>query len=158
LGGAPKAAREGACAPHPVEYGSLLTKIEAVLLEHCQRLLVHRVAKPTANLDALLLIDALNLLKPFRLAYPQAVDGTERLDQALRQALVDALVAQGVPGDFSFITQQHGMFSFSGLTKEQVETLREKHAIYIVGSGRINVAGMTPDNMDRLCDAIADIL
>jgi len=84
LGGAPKAAREGACAPHPVECGSLLTKIEVVLLEHCQRLLVHRVAKPTSNLDALLLIDALNLLKPFRLAYPQAIDGTERLDQALR--------------------------------------------------------------------------
>ena len=96
LGGAPKAAREGEGAPHPVEYGSLLTKIEVVLLEHCQRLLVHRVAKPTANLDALLLIDALNLLKPFRPAYPQAIDGTERLDQALRQALVDSRQLQPV--------------------------------------------------------------
>jgi aspartate/tyrosine/aromatic aminotransferase len=44
------------------------------------------------------------------------------------------------------------------LTKEQVEELREKHAIYIVGSGRINVAGMTEANMGRLCDAIASVL
>ena len=62
----------------------------------------------------------------------------------MRQQLVDSLAAQGVPGDYSFITQQRGMFSFSGLTKDQVDTLREKHAIYIVGSGRINVAGLTP--------------
>ena len=50
------------------------------------------------------------------------------------------------------------MFSFSGLTKEQVDKLREKYAIYIVGSGRINVAGMTEANMDRLCEAIASVL
>ena len=56
------------------------------------------------------------------------------------------------------IIEQRGMFSFSGLTKEQVEELREKHAIYIVGSGRINVAGMTEANMGRLCDAIASVL
>jgi aspartate/tyrosine/aromatic aminotransferase len=44
------------------------------------------------------------------------------------------------------------------LTKEQVEELREKYAIYIVGSGRINVAGMTEANMDRLCEAVASVL
>ena len=46
----------------------------------------------------------------------------------------------------------------SGLTPEQVETLKEQYAIYIVGSGRINVAGMTENNMDYLCQAIADVL
>ena len=50
------------------------------------------------------------------------------------------------------------MFSFSGLNKEQVEELREKHSVYIVGSGRINVAGMTTNNMDALCSAIAEVL
>jgi aspartate/tyrosine/aromatic aminotransferase len=50
------------------------------------------------------------------------------------------------------------MFSFSGLTKEQVNALRERHSVYIVGSGRINVAGVTPGNADRLCQAIADVL
>lgn len=81
----------------------------------------------------------------------------ERIKQ-MRQLFVDTLKAKGVEQDFSFITRQNGMFSMSGLNKEQVETLREKYAIYIVGSGRINVAGMTPDNMDRLCGAIAEVL
>jgi aspartate/tyrosine/aromatic aminotransferase len=76
----------------------------------------------------------------------------------MRHLFVDTLKAKGVARDFSFITQQRGMFSFSGLTKEQVGELRDKHAIYIVGSGRINVAGMTKANMDRLCEAIASVL
>jgi aspartate/tyrosine/aromatic aminotransferase len=50
------------------------------------------------------------------------------------------------------------MFSFSGLTPEQVKALRERHAVYVVGSGRISVAGMTEGNMDYLCHAIADVL
>jgi aspartate/tyrosine/aromatic aminotransferase len=76
----------------------------------------------------------------------------------IRELFVMTLKAKGVPGDYSFITRQRGMFSFSGLTREQVETLREKHAIYIVGSGRINVAGITAENCDPLCAAIADVV
>jgi aspartate/tyrosine/aromatic aminotransferase len=71
---------------------------------------------------------------------------------------VETLKAKGVKTDFSFIMRQTGMFSFSGLNKQQVETLRSKYAIYIVGSGRINVAGMTEANMDRLCTAIAEVM
>lgn len=76
----------------------------------------------------------------------------------MRQLFVETLKAKGVDRDFSFITRQKGMFSFSGLTKDQVNTLREKDALYIVGSGRINVAGMTPSNMDRVCSVIAAVL
>jgi aspartate/tyrosine/aromatic aminotransferase len=50
------------------------------------------------------------------------------------------------------------MFSFSGLTPVQVDQLKNDHSIYIVGSGRINVAGMTENNMDRLCTAIASVI
>ena len=50
------------------------------------------------------------------------------------------------------------MFSFSGLTEEQVLKLRNDYSIYIVNSGRINVAGMTIDNMSRLCESIVDVL
>ena len=50
------------------------------------------------------------------------------------------------------------MFSYSGLTPAQVQALRERHSVYIVGSGRINVAGMTEPNMDYLCTAIVDVL
>ncbi len=60
--------------------------------------------------------------------------------------------------DWLFITKQTGMFSFSGLKPEQVDALREKHGIYIVRDGRINVAGMSADSMDRLCDAIVAVL
>jgi len=60
--------------------------------------------------------------------------------------------------DFSFIEKQNGMFSFSGLAPEQVDRLREEHAVYAVRSGRINVAGITPGNADALCDAITAVL
>ena len=76
----------------------------------------------------------------------------------MRKLFVETLKAKGVARDFSFLTKQKGMFSFSGLNKDQVEALRSKYAIYIVGSGRINVAGMTRGNMDALCSAIADVL
>lgn len=76
----------------------------------------------------------------------------------MRKLLVKKLAEHGVPGDFSFIERQRGMFSFSGLTKDQVDTLRNKHAIYIVGSGRINVAGITEKNVDPLCKAIAEVV
>ncbi len=72
----------------------------------------------------------------------------------MRSLLVERLAAAGVPGDYAFITAQKGMFSFSGLTKDQVQRLRDEHAIYIVGSGRINVAGITEANIDRLASAI----
>ncbi len=76
----------------------------------------------------------------------------------MRSLLVEKLAEHGAPGDYSFIKQQRGMFSFSGLTKDQVEQLRANDSIYIVGSGRINVAGISPANVDRLCQAIAQVL
>ena len=60
--------------------------------------------------------------------------------------------------DFSFIQAQRGIFSRTGLSSEQVDTLRDEHAIYLVRDGRMNVAGMTENNVDRLCEAIASIL
>jgi len=76
----------------------------------------------------------------------------------MRHLFVKTLKEKGVEQDFSTIIEQRGMFSFSGLTKEQVTQLRGHNSIYIVDSGRINVAGMTPDNMDRLCEAIKSVL
>jgi len=76
----------------------------------------------------------------------------------MRDLFVTTLKAEGVTRDFGFIAHQNGMFSFSGLTKAQVTQLKEEYAIYIVGSGRISVAGMTKSNMIPLCKAIAAIL
>ncbi len=76
----------------------------------------------------------------------------------MRGMFVESLKNKGVDRDFAFIRRQRGMFSFSGLSPEQVEALRTQHSIYLVGSGRINVAGMTPANMEYLCSAIAAVL
>ena len=76
----------------------------------------------------------------------------------MRSLFVETLKKKGIKRDFSFIARQRGMFSFSGLTGTQVDSLRSRYSIYVVSSGRLNVAGMTNDNMDRLCEAIADVL
>ena len=76
----------------------------------------------------------------------------------MRGALVDGLRQHGATQDFSFISQQKGMFSFSGLDAAQVERLKSEHAVYVVGSGRINVAGVTPDRLDALCKAVVSVL
>lgn len=77
---------------------------------------------------------------------------------AMRRLFVESIRAKGVRQDFAFVRDQKGMFSMSGLSKEQIQKLREKYAIYIVESGRINVSGMTEANMPTLCDAIARVL
>ncbi len=76
----------------------------------------------------------------------------------MRTELVKKLEEHRVPGDYSFIQRQRGMFSFSGLTKPQVERLRDEFAIYVVGSGRINVAGLTPDNINRVAECIGAVV
>ncbi|MFT5112503.1 MAG: aspartate/tyrosine/aromatic aminotransferase [Parasphingorhabdus sp.] len=76
----------------------------------------------------------------------------------MRVGLADGLASRGVDRDYSFIKQQKGMFSFAGITPAQVDRMREVHHVYAVGSGRINVGGITPADMDTLCDAIADVL
>lgn len=81
----------------------------------------------------------------------------DRINQ-MRHLFVETLNEKGVKQDFSFIANQRGMFSFSGLTPDHVKALREQFGVYIVGSGRISVAGMTAGNMDYLCEAIAAVL
>jgi len=76
----------------------------------------------------------------------------------VRRNFVSTLAEKGVTRDFSFISRQRGMFSYSGLNPEQVKRLREEHAIYLVGSGRINVAGINEQNLGPLCAAIAEVL
>lgn len=76
----------------------------------------------------------------------------------MRSLLVKTLKDRGVEQDFSFIERQNGMFSFSGLSREQVSKMREESGVYAVDSGRFNVAAMTTGNMDALCEAIAAVI
>jgi len=76
----------------------------------------------------------------------------------LRRLLVDKLTERDAPRDFSFITRERGMFSFLGISKEQVIRLREEFHIYMVESSRINVAGVNRSNADTVADAIVAVL
>ena len=76
----------------------------------------------------------------------------------LRNLFIDTMKSTGTGHDFEFLRPQNGMFSFSGLTPMHVDELRTKHSIYIVGSGRINVAGMVESKMPALCKAVASVL
>ncbi len=78
--------------------------------------------------------------------------------QQLRDQMVQKLSERGAKRDFSFIKRQNGMFSFTGLTPDQVKKLKEDYGIYMVGSGRINIAGMSNRNIDKVCDAITAVI
>jgi aromatic-amino-acid transaminase len=81
----------------------------------------------------------------------------ERIQQ-MRGKFVDALREKGVEQDFSFIKNQRGMFSYSGLSPEAVKRLRDEYSLYIVGSGRICLAAMNENNISSVCEAIAEVL
>lgn len=76
----------------------------------------------------------------------------------MRQALVQKLKDKAPAHDFAFVNQQCGMFSYSGLTKPQVDRLRDEFSIYAVDTGRICVAALNSRNIDNVIDAIAKIL
>ncbi|WP_130902802.1 amino acid aminotransferase [Pseudomonas sp. Sample_23] len=74
----------------------------------------------------------------------------------LRSGLVEALEPHGLRERFAHIGVQRGMFSYTGLSPEQVKNLREQHSVYMVSSGRANVAGIDATRLASLADAIAD--
>ena len=77
--------------------------------------------------------------------------------RGMRTSLVDAIKAQAVAQDFSFIVQQRGMFSYTGLTAAQVERMKEEFGIYAVSTGRICLAALNSKNVDYVAKAIATV-
>lgn len=76
---------------------------------------------------------------------------------AMRAALRNALAAAGSTRDWSHVTDQIGMFCYSGMTKEQVARLRDEYSIYITGDGRISMAGVTDANVEYVAGAMAEV-
>jgi aspartate/tyrosine/aromatic aminotransferase len=95
---------------------------------------------------------------PLRKQWESEVTQMRERIKAMRTALVEGLHKRKVAGDFSFVSRQNGMFSYSGLTDTQVKFLREQKSVYMVTGGRMNVAGITTSNITYLCDAIAEAL
>jgi aromatic-amino-acid transaminase len=78
--------------------------------------------------------------------------------KAMRQALVDGLKAAGIQQDFSFITQQVGMFSYSGLSQAHMVRLRNEFGVYGTDTGRMCVAAVNTGNVQHICQSIATVL
>ena len=78
--------------------------------------------------------------------------------KAMRQKLVDGLKAAGVKQDMSFITSQIGMFSYSGLSKDQMVRLRNEFGVYGTDTGRMCVAALNSKNIDYVCASIAKVV
>ncbi|NDP39787.1 MAG: aspartate/tyrosine/aromatic aminotransferase [Rhodoferax sp.] len=78
--------------------------------------------------------------------------------KAMRQKLVDGLKAAGIKQDMSFITQQIGMFSYSGLSKDQMVRLRNEFGVYGTDTGRMCVAALNSKNIDYVCASIAKVI
>ena len=86
------------------------------------------------------------------------LEGMRSRINGVRKDFVDALRAAEVSRDFSFLQEQRGMFSFTGLNREQAIRLREEFAIYMVESGRINVAGLNEKNLPTVVDALKKVI
>ncbi|MDD5296868.1 MAG: aspartate/tyrosine/aromatic aminotransferase [Rhodocyclaceae bacterium] len=78
--------------------------------------------------------------------------------RVMRAGFAEKLAARNVPQDFSFIVQQRGMFSYTGLSAEQVERMKNEFGIYAVSTGRICVAALNTKNLDYVADAVAAVI
>ncbi|EXF45554.1 aromatic amino acid aminotransferase [Pseudomonas sp. BAY1663] len=76
----------------------------------------------------------------------------------MRLSMVEQLAAKGAKQDFGFVAAQRGMFSYSGLSAEQVERLRAEFGVYAIATGRICAAALNHNNIGHVTDAIVQVL
>jgi aromatic-amino-acid transaminase len=93
-----------------------------------------------------------------RALWEKELAGMRERIKAMRKALVERIKARAPKADFGFVLAQRGMFSYSGLTKEQVARLRAEYSIYAIDTGRICVAALNSKNIDYVADAIAKVI
>lgn len=93
-----------------------------------------------------------------RALWEQELEAMRLRIREMRGRFVEKLKQKAPGQNFEFVREQVGMFSYSGLTKEQVELLRKEHSIYAIDTGRICVAALNSKNIDAVIDAIAKVL
>ncbi len=93
-----------------------------------------------------------------RAEWQAEVDAMRNRISKMREMFIAGMKATNACRDFSFLSRQKGMFSYSGLNSMQADWLKKERGIYIVGTGRINVAGMAMTTMQALCCAIAECI
>ena len=105
-----------------------------------------------AVIDIILHSDELTAL------WHEEVAGMRDRINGLRRLLVEKIEAAGIEKDFSFLQRQSGMFSFLGLSIDQVRRLREEFSIYTVDSARVNIASFNQGNIDYFVGALKTVL
>ncbi|HDZ57103.1 MAG TPA: aspartate/tyrosine/aromatic aminotransferase [Pseudomonas xinjiangensis] len=128
----------------------------ARVLSQLKRVIRTNYSNPPTH-GAKIVAAVLNNSELYALWEEELAEMRERI-RGMRQALAEKLKAAGVAGDVDFIRRQRGMFSYSGLTKEQVKRLADDFAIYAVNSGRICVAALNPGNIDHVASAMARVM
>ncbi len=125
----------------------------SVALSHIKTVVRTNYSNPPAHggLVATIILDTPEL----HTMWLEELAGMRNRIVTMRKSLVAGLAAQGVDGDFSFIERQRGMFSFSGWSDDVVSSLRKNNNIYVVGGGRINLAGLTTSNIEYVCASVA---
>jgi aromatic-amino-acid transaminase len=125
-------------------------------LSQLKRIVRTNYSNPPSN-GSKLVASVLNNAE-LRALWEKELGGMRDRIKVMRKALVDGIQSR-VPGaDFRFILAQRGMFSYSGLTKEQVLRLRSEFSIYAIETGRICVAALNTKNIDYVADAIAKVI
>jgi aromatic-amino-acid transaminase len=90
--------------------------------------------------------------------WEKELGGMRERIKVMRKTLVDGIQARAPGADFGFVLAQRGMFSYSGLTKAQVDRLREEFSIYAIDTGRICVAALNTGNVGYVANAIAKVI
>ncbi|WP_309689391.1 amino acid aminotransferase [Stenotrophomonas sp. SORGH_AS_0321] len=128
---------------------------EAKAVQSQIKRIIRTIYSSPSNHGAALVAGVLNSPELRTLWEAELTEMRERI-HALRHGLVDRLAALGAP-EFAFINDQAGMFSYSGLSRVQVEKLRDDYGIYAVGTGRICVAALSQSNLDYVAQAVANV-
>lgn len=128
----------------------------ARVLSQVKRLIRTNYSNPPTHGGAI--VAAVLSSPELRQQWEDELAGMRERIRAMRVALADKLKTKGVAQDFSFIVKQRGMFSYTGLTADQVEKLKTDFGVYAVSTGRICVAALNSKNIDYVADAIAAVL
>jgi len=130
------------------ETGRVLSQLKRVIRTNYSNPPIHGAAIVAAVLSS----------PELRQQWEDELAGMRDRIRAMRTGLVDAIKAQGVEQDFSFVAEQRGMFSYTGLTADQVEVLKNEFGIYAVSTGRICLAALNSKNLPYVAEAIAKVV
>ncbi|QIB52090.1 amino acid aminotransferase [Pseudomonas sp. OIL-1] len=128
----------------------------ARVLSQLKRVIRTNYSNPPTH-GAKIVSAVLNNAELYALWEDELAEMRERI-RGMRQALAEKLKAEGVDQDVDFIQRQRGMFSYSGLSKDQVKRLADEFGIYAVSSGRICVAALNMNNVDYVAKAMATVM